>query len=80
MAPGRKNQSGFTGVRDSEWQWHQLDHMQICILTQTHNHASIPPFSFYRPDANQQRQSTERAVDNEGVNLIYNDLLVLDNK
>ena len=29
-----------------EWQWHQLDHMQICTLTQTHNHASIPPLSF----------------------------------
>jgi len=40
---GRKNQSGFTGARDSEWQWHQLGHMQICTLTQTHNHASIPP-------------------------------------
>ena len=41
-----KNQSGFTGARDSEWQWHQLGHMQICTLTQTHNHASIPPLSF----------------------------------
>jgi len=39
-------QSGFTGARDSEWQWHQLGHMQICTLTQTHNHASIPPLSF----------------------------------
>jgi len=26
--------------------------MQICTLTQTHNHASIPPLNFfYRPDA-----------------------------
>ena len=25
--------------------------MQICTLTQTDNHASIPPLSFYRPDA-----------------------------
>jgi len=32
--------------RDSEWQWHQLGHMQICTLTQTHNHASIAPLSF----------------------------------
>ena len=34
------------------WQWHQLDHMQIiCILLQTHNHASTSPLSFYRLDA-----------------------------
>ena len=30
-----------------EWQWHQLGHMQICTLLQTHNHASIPPLSFF---------------------------------
>ena len=40
------NQSGFTGARDSEWLWHQLGHMQICTLTQTH--ASIPPLSFLK--------------------------------
>ena len=45
------NQSVFTGARDSKWQWHQLGHMQICTLTQTHNHASIPPLTFYRPVA-----------------------------
>jgi len=39
-------QSEFTEARDSEWQWHQLGHMQISTLTQTHNHASIPPLSF----------------------------------
>jgi len=33
-APERKNQSGFTGARDSEWQWHQLSVTQICTLTQ----------------------------------------------
>ena len=31
----------------SKRQWHQLGHMQICTLTQTHNHASIPPLSFF---------------------------------
>jgi len=25
--------------------------MQICTLTQTHNHTSISPLSFYGPDA-----------------------------
>jgi len=33
----------FTEARDSEWQWHQLGHMQICISLQTDNHASTPP-------------------------------------
>ena len=32
--------------RDSERQWHLLSQMQICTLTQTDNHASIPPLSF----------------------------------
>ena len=36
----------FTEARDSEWQWHQLGHMQVCISLQTDNHASTPPLSF----------------------------------
>jgi len=52
------NQSGFTGARESEWQWHQLGHMQISTSPQTDNHASIPPLSFYRPDALPPAQST----------------------
>ena len=36
----------FTGARDSEWQWHQLEHMQVCTSLQTDNHASTPPLSF----------------------------------
>jgi len=32
-----------------EWQWHQLDHMQLtCTVLQTDNHASTSPI-FYRP-------------------------------
>jgi len=58
-AVARKNQSGFTGARDSEWQWHQLGHMQICTLTQTRNHAGIPLLVFYRhPDALPAAQPT----------------------
>jgi len=34
-------------VQDSEWQWHQLDRMQVCTSLQTDNHASTPPLSFY---------------------------------
>jgi len=36
----------FTEARDSEWQWHQQGHMQVCISLQTDNHASTPPLSF----------------------------------
>jgi len=42
------NQSGFTGARDSERQWHQLGDMQICTSLQTHNHASTLPLSDIR--------------------------------
>ena len=51
-----KTNLDFTEARDSEWQWHQLGHMQVCTSLQTDNHASTPP-PFLPP--NQQRQSTE---------------------
>ena len=35
-----------TEARDSEWQWHQLGHMQVSTSLQTDNHASTPPLSF----------------------------------
>jgi len=41
-----KTDLDFTEARDSEWQWHQLGHMQVCNSLQTDNHASIPPLSF----------------------------------
>jgi len=54
----------FNEARDSEWQWHQLGHMQVCISLQTDNHASTPPLNFFTGRMpfllpNQQRQSTE---------------------
>ena len=36
----------FTEARDSEWQWHQLGHMQVCTSLQTDNHTSTPSLSF----------------------------------
>jgi len=53
-----KTNPDFTEARDSEWQWHQLDHVQICTSLQTDNHASTPPLSFYRPDAFPAAQPT----------------------
>ena len=41
-----KTNLDFTEAGDSEWQWHQLGHMQVCTLLQTDNHASTPPLSF----------------------------------
>jgi len=52
-----KNQSGFTGARDSEWQWHLLGYMQVCASSQTTtptSHHSV----FYRPDALPAAQPT----------------------
>jgi len=46
-----KTNLDFTEARDSEWQWHQLGHMQVCTALQTDDHASTPSLSFYRPDA-----------------------------
>ena len=41
-----KTNLDFTEARDSEWQWHQLGHMQACTSLQTDDHASTPPLSF----------------------------------
>jgi len=41
-----KTNLDFTEARDSEWQWHQLGHMQICTSLQRDNHTSTPPLSF----------------------------------
>ena len=58
-----KTNLDFTEARDSEWQWHQLSHMQICTSLQTNNHASTTTqfFTGRMPfvPPNQQRQSTE---------------------
>jgi len=41
-----KTNLDFTEARDSEWQWHQLGHMQICTSLQANNHVNTPPLSF----------------------------------
>ena len=38
-----KTNLDFTEARDSELQWHQMGHMQVCTSLQTDNHASTPP-------------------------------------
>jgi len=53
-----KTNLDFTEARDSEWQWHQLGHMQVCTSLQTDNNASTPQLSFYRLDALPAAQPT----------------------
>jgi len=53
-----KTNLDFIEARDSEWQWHQLGHMQVCTSLQTGNHASTPQLSFYRQDALPATQQT----------------------
>jgi len=70
-----KNNLDFTEARDSEWQWHQLSHMQVCNSIQTDNPARPPPLSFFTGrmpflPPNQQRQSNKGM---EGMNLSITD-------
>jgi len=60
-----KTNLDFIRARDSEWQWHQLGHMQVCTSLQTDNHASTQCWVlawllkfFYRPDALPAAQPT----------------------
>jgi len=53
-----KTNLDFTKARDSEWQWHQLGHMQICTSLQTDNHANPPPL-FLQAGAIPAAQPTE---------------------
>jgi len=71
-----KTNLDFTEAADSEWQWHQLGHMQVCTLLQTDNHASTSPLSFFTGrmsflPPNQQRQSTEGQHSQQVTRKIY---------
>ena len=71
-----KTNLDFTEARDSEWQWHQLGHMQVCTLLQTDNHASTSPLSFFSGrmpflPPNQQCQNTE------GHTICYTNLFII---
>jgi len=53
-----KTDLDFTEARDSEWQWHQLGHMQVCTSLQTDNHINTSSLNFYRLDALPDAQPT----------------------
>ena len=65
-----KTNLDITGARDSEWQWHQLGHMQVCTSLQTDNHATTQFFTGRMPflPPNQQCQSTEVLCYNNSSN------------
>jgi len=72
-----KTSLDFTGARDSERQWYQLGHMQVCTSLQTDNHASTSLLKFFTGrmpflSPNQQCQSTEGKTKNKctKINLI----------
>jgi len=60
-----KTNLDFTEARDSQWQWHQLAHVQVCISLQTDNHASTPPLSFLQAGCPSCRP-TDTIKSNEG--------------
>ena len=41
-----KTNLDLTEARNSDRQWHQLGHMQVCTLLQTDNHTSTSPLTF----------------------------------
>jgi len=74
-----KTDLDFTEARDSEWQLHQLGHMQVCTSLQTDNHTNTPPLSFFKGrmpflPPNQQRQSIE------GLTYIHTNLYSAKNR
>jgi len=76
MSPYQKGETNldFTGARDSEWQWHQLGHMQVCTSLQTDNHTSTPQLSFLQAGCPSCRPTNSvkalKAPVNETVNVV----------
>jgi len=66
-----KTNLDFTEARDSEWQWHQLGHMQVYTSLQTDNHTNTSPISFYGRDDLSAAQPT--ASSTEGTTYINYD-------
>jgi len=53
-----KTSRDFTEARDSEWQWLQLGHVQVCNSLQTDTTPTPHHSVFYRPDALPAAQPT----------------------
>ena len=66
-----KTNLDFTEARDSEWQGHQLGHMQVCTSLQTDNHTSTPPLSFLQAGCPANNVKALKAQSTEGF--LYTD-------
>jgi len=66
-----KTNLDFTEARDSEWQWHQLYHMQVCTLLQTDNHTSTPPLSFLQAGCSSCRPTNSVRALKSNWHVIY---------
>jgi len=65
-----KTNLDFTEARDSEWQWHQLGHMQVCTSLQTDNHANTPPLSFLQARCPSRRPTNSvKALKGYGIKI-----------
>jgi len=73
-----KTNLDFTEARDSEWQWHQLGHMQVCTSLQTDNHARTPTLSFLQagcPSCRPTNSAKALIDDNSNKGMKQNDLI-----
>jgi len=69
-----KTNLDFIEARDSERQWHQLDHMQVCTSLQTDNHASTPLLSFLQARCPSCHPTNSiKALNAEGSTLTFRD-------
>jgi len=73
-----KTNLDFTEARDSEWQWHQLGHIQVCTSLQTDNHASTSPLSFLQAGCPSCRptnsvKALKAKIENESMTKITTD-------
>jgi len=66
---GRTNLD-LTEARDSEWQWHQLGHIQACTSLQTDNHASTPPLSFLQARCPSGRPTKRQSTEGTALGLL----------
>jgi len=65
-----KTNLDLTEARDSEWQWHQLGHTQVCMLAPNRQPRQYPTTQFFTRQMpflppNQWRQSTEGKNDKQ---------------
>jgi len=78
-----KTNLDFTEARDSEWQRHQLGHIQVCMSLQTDNHAGTPSLTFLqagRPSChptNRIKALKESLVFIAKPKMVWVDILVL---